>query len=131
MARSRRALFPSSCKGCGRRTEDGAELCTPCAVKRGETHQTEAQRRITQPYREHYASAEYAANRLLELDASGHRCRRCSRKIGQAPHDWECDHRLPLRDGGTDNLSNLDALCLSCARAKTAQDRTARRELGG
>lgn len=32
------------------------------------------------------------------------------------------DHRLPLRDGGRDELANLQTLCTTCHKAKTAHE---------
>lgn len=43
---------------------------------------------------------------------------------------WECDHRVPLEDGGPHHIDNLQVLCVPCHRAKTAHEaakRAARR----
>lgn len=39
---------------------------------------------------------------------------------------WECDHRVPLEDGGPHELGNLQVLCVPCHRHKTAREATAR-----
>ena len=31
---------------------------------------------------------------------------------------WEIDHRVPLSKGGSDNLRNLQPMCIPCNRAK-------------
>lgn len=41
---------------------------------------------------------------------------------------WECDHRIPLEDGGPHHMDNLQVLCVPCHRAKTARENAARRE---
>jgi len=38
---------------------------------------------------------------------------------------YEIDHIQELRDGGTNDLSNLQALCISCHRVKTSRMTTA------
>jgi hypothetical protein len=37
-------------------------------------------------------------------------------------HAWEFDHIVPLADGGTHELSNMQTLCRPCHRAKTARE---------
>lgn len=39
---------------------------------------------------------------------------------------WEADHIVPLIDGGSFGLDNLQTLCVPCHRAKTAAEATAR-----
>lgn len=39
---------------------------------------------------------------------------------------WELDHVLPLIDGGTHALSNLQTLCVPCHRAKSAREQRER-----
>lgn len=35
---------------------------------------------------------------------------------------WELDHRIPLIDGGSKDLQNLQTLCVPCHKAKTARE---------
>lgn len=39
---------------------------------------------------------------------------------------WEADHIVPLIDGGSFDLDNVQTLCVSCHREKTAAEATAR-----
>ena len=48
-------------------------------------------------------------------------CSICSLKI-DAGKSWDIDHILPLALGGTNDLENLQILCRSCHRSKTAKD---------
>lgn len=41
---------------------------------------------------------------------------------------YEIDHVIELRNGGTDDLENLQALCLMCHRVKTNRNTTAARK---
>lgn len=50
--------------------------------------------------------------------------------LAREPKRWEADHRVPLEDGGTHELDNLQCLCCPCHRLKTAREnreRAARR----
>lgn len=46
------------------------------------------------------------------------------RELGFVPRRslWELDHRVPLVDGGSHELSNLQTLCVPCHRSKSAQE---------
>ena len=39
---------------------------------------------------------------------------------------WELDHRVPLIDGGTHELSNLQTLCVPCHHKKSAREHSER-----
>ena len=67
--------------------------------------------------RKRFSASSYLA-RLLEFDG---RCVECKCKTGGANGlDW--DHTIPLEMGGDDTLANLQPLCKSCHKAKTATD---------
>jgi 5-methylcytosine-specific restriction endonuclease McrA len=36
---------------------------------------------------------------------------------------WEANHKIPRREGGTNDLDNLETLCLPCHKAETAAQR--------
>lgn len=44
---------------------------------------------------------------------------------------YDIDHVLPLADGGSNDISNLQALCPSCHRVKTARENRARDRIRG
>jgi 5-methylcytosine-specific restriction endonuclease McrA len=50
------------------------------------------------------------------------------RKNGFVPRRslWELDHKIPLIDGGTHDLSNLQTLCVPCHREKSAREHSER-----
>lgn len=37
--------------------------------------------------------------------------------------EWECDHIVTIKNGGTNDITNLRVLCKPCHRSKTRQDR--------
>ena len=47
-----------------------------------------------------------------------HRCQKCG-LFGQV---LECDHVVPLEQGGLDHIDNLQTLCVACHVAKTAAE---------
>lgn len=49
------------------------------------------------------------------------KCRRCSTILDQI--DINIDHIVPLSEGGTSDLGNLQALCGSCRNKKSHEDR--------
>lgn len=59
--------------------------------------------------------------RRAVLERDGWRCVKCGR-AGRL----EVDHIKPAREGGTDALTNLQALCRPCHFAKTAQENARR-----
>ena len=77
-------------------------------------------RRLYPHFRLHYKPPElYAFAKLLNFQLSGHL--------------WEADHIVELSDGGDGGLDNLQTLCLSCHKRKTAANAgrraTVRRDL--
>jgi 5-methylcytosine-specific restriction protein A len=114
-------VMPKTCTQCGRRGVNGTSRC--------ELHPapqlSEAERLQRQPYRRHYTSAEYRRNRLLAWQRAGGRCESCERPITM--RTAQCDHRVPVADGGSDEPGNLNWLCkATCHPAKTLEDRRTR-----
>lgn len=68
-----------------------------------------------------YGNPEYQANKKLVRQRSGGRCEIQTPGIctGKAT---ECDHRIPVSQGGTHNLANLRDACTECHKAKTATE---------
>lgn len=54
------------------------------------------------------------------LIAQDFRCAICSLELKDG---FELDHRLPYALGGVTDVSNLQAVCKSCHRLKTASER--------
>jgi len=67
----------------------------------------------------HYATASFQAARQAVLVRDLFTCRSCGRVVTQLP---QVDHIVPLRAGGTDDLTNLQTLCLRCHATKTRQE---------
>lgn len=131
---------PRPCIVCGRRVENGprCELhkegsgrLRPCLVcgrsAQGnycEVHRPEVDeqlRNLANPYRQAYKSAEYARNRQHRYERARGRCEACG--IHLEAGAWDCDHLVPIRQGGTNDLTNLRILCRPCHKRKTAEDR--------
>ena len=47
------------------------------------------------------------------------KCNLCRRELDET---WETDHRVPLWMGGSNEASNLQALCRSCHISKSAEE---------
>ena len=135
---------PRPCIVCGVRVTDGSGRCrlhksgsgrpSPCLVCARPTqgrfcpvHEPsvdEAVRNERNPYRQAYKSAEYARNRQHRFERARGRCEACHVEL--LPGDWDCDHLVPLRKGGTNEIENLRILCKPCHKLKTAEDRRRR-----
>jgi 5-methylcytosine-specific restriction endonuclease McrA len=66
--------------------------------------------------------------RMLVFDASAGLCAICRRALVWEPggkyKSWITDHIIPVFKGGKTRLDNLQALCVSCDKTKTAQDKS-------
>lgn len=112
--------MPKTCTVCGARGVGGTSRCQDHLAP----VQTEAERLARQPYRRGYQTAEYRRNRRLCLQFAAGRCSQCRGPLGDDPH---VDHIIPLRDGGSDELKNLQATCPRCNYDKKRVDRQRRR----
>ncbi|WP_299011173.1 HNH endonuclease [uncultured Shewanella sp.] len=65
---------------------------------------------------------EWQKLRAVILQRDKHLCQHC-RRNGIATTATDVDHIVAKAHGGTDNPSNLEALCRPCHKAKTAQER--------
>ena len=117
---------PSSCRECGARN-DGSPYCPAHAHLAGE-----AGRVARQPWRMAYRDPAYFKNKGLRYRLTEGRCEACGLPVGRG--EWECDHALPLSQGGTNEVDNLRILCTlprfgaphGCHGLKTASDRRER-----
>lgn len=130
------------CLICGRRVVGGKSRCpehenqknrlqTACAVcgrasssDYCDEHEptNEANRLKAQPFRAAYRDPLYHRNRQAAKNRAGGKCERC----GRADMPLECDHIVALRDGGTNDRTNLIMLCRPCHLSKTTADRRRR-----
>ena len=60
----------------------------------------------------------WKALRVHVFRRDGYVCQKC----GLHGQVLECDHVVPLDQGGTDHPDNLQALCVGCHYAKTAAE---------
>lgn len=59
-----------------------------------------------------------SALRRAVIAAADGKCQAC----GEPTDEWEIDHYYPVALGGTNDLSNLQALCPPCHKLKTKKD---------
>ena len=110
--------FPRrTCVACGRLVLDGTNRCDLHKLP----VRTEAERLVTEPHRAKYRDPEYRRNRRIVLKRADGHCESCGGGFGEPGP--RVDHKTPLSQGGTNDLSNLWALCVGCHKAKTASDR--------
>jgi len=72
---------------------------------------------------ETYGSPEYKRNREAAKRRAGGRCEECQHRHARL----QCDHRIPVTQGGNHGLANLQILCVGdgscqCHEKKTAQE---------
>jgi len=134
--------FARPCLSCGRRTVPGETYCERCRPGTGTrrstcrvcgartaggpycaAHAGEALRVADQPWRAAYRDPAYRRNRAWRYEIAGGRCESCGAAL---PDGWQCDHVVPLRDGGTHAAHNLRVYCPACHAQKTATDRRRR-----
>jgi len=72
----------------------------------------------------HYRSADWHATRRAVIVRDAARCRVCLRVV--SGRELHVDHILPLEDGGTDSLTNLQVLCREHHSQKTIAEQRRR-----
>lgn len=100
-----------------------------CVETYNESDPREARRRVRKRDRGFCATCgldTYALRRSLRGRGSTSRIR----ELGFKPRKsfWELDHVVPLIDGGSHALSNLQTLCTPCHKRKTAREASGRRD---
>jgi 5-methylcytosine-specific restriction endonuclease McrA len=115
--------FP--CRKCGAKdfllytsstTGKVSRYCRPCQGKRREAH---AARKLAN-------GGSHTRGAWLEKLKQYERCPRCGRRWEDIPprpnkryaHVWTKDHIVSLKQGGTDDISNIQPLCYRCNSAK-------------
>lgn len=134
-------MIAASCTVCGRRIPGGtsrcddhartrygiASSCVVCGISSHflycDDHRPPVKESTRAEYRKGYRDPAYYRERQGCLNRAKGRCERCGK-----PGKLEVDHIVPLRDGGTNTRSNLQALCSTCHNAKTQEDRRRRRD---
>jgi len=118
------AARPCRHAGCGALVRDGSGYCG--------AHQADKQagkfgdeRRGTRQERGYGREWEETRKRILKRDKG--LCQPCLRN-GRPRPAKQVDHRIPKFEGGADDDDNLQAICVECHKAKTAEEaRRARR----
>lgn len=67
-----------------------------------------------------YASAAWQRTRRQVIARDKGICQICGQPVSMEAGDAQVDHKIPKRNGGTDELSNLQLLHRSCHSKKTA-----------
>lgn len=122
------AARPCRHSGCGKLVADGSGYC--------ETHQSDRkvgkfadELRGSRHERGYGSEWEKIRKRILRRDKG--LCQPCFRQGKYRPAK-QVDHKVPKVEGGTDDDSNLQAICVPCHQAKTAEEALrARRRVGG
>tara|TARA_B100001123_G_scaffold415929_1_gene516984 strand:+ start:1498 stop:1818 length:321 start_codon:yes stop_codon:yes gene_type:complete len=55
------------------------------------------------------------------LERAGGKCQYCRKRLRSG--NWRCDHIEELQYGGSNDIDNLQALCISCHDGKTGDNR--------
>ncbi len=74
--------------------------------------------------REQSSSGSHTAKDLADLYAKQHeKCAACKAKISNkpGPKRYHIDHVMPIKRGGSNDISNLQLLCATCNRKKSAK----------
>ncbi|MEW8230368.1 MAG: HNH endonuclease signature motif containing protein [Candidatus Thiodiazotropha endolucinida] len=113
----RRPPVICSAAGCTRTTTDPSRRCE----NHPREHNWESDRTRGNRHERGYGNAwEKLRQEILERDHF--LCQPCLRK-GQTTVARQVDHIRPKADGGTDDTDNLQSICISCHKAKTARER--------
>ena len=68
-------------------------------------------------YHRKITPGQWRQMRMAILNRDGYQCRQCGGRT-----KLECDHKVPLAAGGTNDPDNLQILCKSCHIAKTRKE---------
>lgn len=59
---------------------------------------------------------QLSVEQILAMMEANKVCRYCGKEI--KPLDYSIDHRIPKANGGTNDISNLDLICIKCNKVK-------------
>ena len=111
---------PKPCRhaGCGALVHDGSGFCGEHQADR-KIGKFGDERRGSRQSRGYGAEWEQTRKRILSRDNG--LCQPCLQG-GRLRPATQVDHVVPKAEGGTDDDSNLQAICKSCHQAKTAAE---------
>ena len=66
-----------------------------------------SQRRVVSETKKKYVASQ-----------QGWKCKKCNQQLS---YTFEIDHRISLENGGSNHVTNLDALCVGCHKEKTLE----------
>lgn len=92
---------------------NGRRPCRGCGAEVPKSMRTWCTRECRE--RHYMALSTYARIKVRARDHGV--CEAC----GSVGGEWEADHRVPLAEGGTNDLSNYRTLCIPCHRAATRE----------
>ena len=110
--------IPRACRkrGCAKTTTDRSGYCPDHVNEGWQQHQAGKSRH------ERGYGSQWDIRRARVLTRDKHLCQKCKRD-GRAAAAKTVDHITPKAHGGTDDDSNLEALCWPCHKSKTARER--------
>lgn len=120
------------CPHCGKTFEGRRCPCRPRPKRRPTPG--DATRSQREPWRSEYGEVEYQRNRQLAMARTNGRCKYChgqcavfdGRRWITRGMGGEVHHKVPLCEGGTNDSTNLELVCIPCHRALDAARRNAR-----
>lgn len=108
------------CAGCGNITS-ARKYCPDCERKRTAKRWQVFQRKRKESGGDVYHSKGWHVLRQTALLRDMWLCQECKRH-GVYTTATEVDHIVPVSQGGSDDLSNLQSLCHACHLSKTRQE---------
>lgn len=112
------AARPCRHPGCGQLVQDGSGYCGKHKSERNAGKFADERRGSRQ---ERGYGAEWDRVRKLILRRDKGLCQPCL-KLGRPRPAKQVDHVVPKFEGGTDDESNLQAICIACHQAKTSEE---------
>lgn len=112
------ASRPCRHQGCGQLVADGSGYCA--AHKRDRNAGRFADTHRGSRHERGYGTA-WDKLRLFILKRDNGLCRPCIRQ-GVVTRATQVDHIVQKKDGGSDDEANLQAICTTCHKAKTASE---------
>ena len=103
----------------GSMLEDAYKIIKIKKLKSEKPAKTEKAKKSTKARRKSLRKAE----KTMILDSQHHKCADCKMDISKMSQHF--DHRIPLALGGSNDLTNIQALCPNCHARKSQRDQLA------